>query len=306
MVIDLNPPPKPSIDDLTVVIPVKDEEEGIGPTIDELIGLGIKPEQILVVDGDSKDKTVEIALSKGVNVIKQEGEGKADAIITALKRIDSKYMLVMDGDYTYDPSKIRDMLDLMDRNVEVIGARVNGRKNIRLIHRFGNKVLTRVFNLLFGTRLRDVLSGMYMINVEKAKLLLGKAKGFSIEAEMAAHMSSEGEIADIPIKYRKRIGRAKLSVLDGFKIWWNMIKLSWYYNPLFLVFAIGALSLIPGFLIGGYVLYDFIFFHRMHRILTPASLIFLLGGLVSFFFSVLFLYLKRMEYRVIRTIERRK
>ncbi len=291
---------------LTIVIPTKDEEDGIGPTIDELIQLGFKPSQILVVDGDSRDKTVEIARSRGVNVIRQDGVGKADAILTALKKVDTDYMLVMDGDYTYDPSKIGEMLSLMDRYVEVIGARVEGRENIPWINRIGNKILTWIFNTLFGTSLRDVLSGMYMVNVEKAKLMLGKATGFSIEAEMAAHMSCEGEITDIDIRYRKRVGKPKLSILDGVKIGWNIIKLTWYYNPFLLIFTLGTLLLIPGIIIGAYVLYDFIFLHKLHRILTPVSLIFTLAGLISFLFAILFLYLRRMELRVIRAIEKRR
>jgi len=223
-----------------------------------------------------------------------------------LKRIDSKYMLVMDGDYTYDPSKIMDMLSLMSTYVEVIGARVDGRENIPRINRLGNRILTWFFNMLFGTKLRDVLSGMYMLNVDKAKLILGKTRGFSIEAEMAAHMSSEGEITDIPVKYRKRLGKAKLTIFDGIRIGWNMLRLSWYYNPLFLLFGIGALLLIPGILGGAYVLFEYLVKSRIHRVLTPVSLLFLLGGLISFLFSILFLYLKRMEFRVIRAIEARK
>lgn len=305
MIVDPTPP-QPSIDDLTIVIPVKNEEEGIGPTIDELLEMGFKPTQIIVVDGYSKDKTVDIASSKGVHVITQEGDGKADAILTALKRIDTKYMLIIDGDHTYDPSKIMDMLSLMNKYVEVIGARVDGRNNIPRLKRFGNRVLTWFFNIMFGTKLRDILSGMYMVNVEKAKMVLGKTRGFSIEAELVAHMSSEGEITDIGIKYRKRLGKAKLTLFDGFKIGWNVIRLSWYYNPLFLIFAIGTSLLIPGISLGIYVLYEYFVNSRIHRILTPASLIFLLGGFMSFLFSILFLYLKRMEFRVIRAIESRK
>ena len=293
-------------DKLTIVIPTKDEEDGIGPTIDELIQMGFEPGQILVVDGDSRDRTVEIARSKGVNVIRQDGVGKADAILTALKNVDTEYMLVMDGDYTYDPSKIGEMLSLMDKYVEVIGARVEGRENIPWINRIGNRILTWIFNTLFGTCLRDVLSGMYMVNVEKAKLMLGKATGFSIEAEIAAHMSCEGDITDIDIRYRKRVGKPKLSILDGVKIGWNIIKLTWYYNPFLLIFTLGTLLLIPGIIIGAYVLYDFIFLHKLHRILTPVSLIFTLAGLISFLFAILFLYLRRMELRVIRAIEKRR
>ena len=288
---------------LTIVIPTLNEQEGIGKTIDELLELGINKNQIIVIDGYSTDKTVEIAKSKGVKVIFQEGKGKADAIITAIKRVNTDYMLVMDGDYTYDPSKIPKMLSLMDGYAEVIGARVEGRENIPIINRFGNKILTWLFNTIFGTSLRDVLSGMYMVKTELIKGILGKTRGFSIEAEIAAHMSLEGDITDIPIRYRKRLGKAKLTILDGIKIGLSMIKLSWTYNPLLFIFTLGAITLIPGIALGLYIVYDYIFNSVLHRTLTIITVLLIITGLISAFFAILILFLKRMELRIIRKIE---
>ena len=292
-----------SFDDVTVVIPTLNEEEGIGRTIDELLRLGVDRRRILVVDGFSSDRTVEVARSRGVRVVFQEGRGKAAAVRTAIRYVDTRYILVMDGDYTYDPSRLPEMLALMDRCVEVIGARVEGRENIPWINRFGNRVLTWLFNLIFGTDLSDVLSGMYLIRADLARELLGKSSGFSIEAEIAAHMSLEGEIGEVPIRYRRRLGRPKLSVFDGVRIGLSMIRLGWTYNPLFFIFMLGVLALFPGVALGLYVLLDYIFNFVVHRTLSIIALLLIAIGVISSFFAILILFLKRMEFRIIRKIE---
>ncbi len=87
---------------VTVIIPTLNEVEGIGLVLNELIGVGVSRDRVLVVDGGSTDGTVRVAEERGVRVIRQLGRGgKADAIKTALRYVETPYMLVMDGDYTY-------------------------------------------------------------------------------------------------------------------------------------------------------------------------------------------------------------
>ncbi|MCX8184135.1 MAG: glycosyltransferase family 2 protein, partial [Sulfolobales archaeon] len=140
-----------SKDSVTVVIPTYREEEAIGAVLDELSEEGYR--NILVVDGYSEDRTVEIARSRGVEVIYQEGRGKADAVKTGIKYVKTPYPVVMDGVHSYDPRDIEKLLKYVDTHDEVIGVR--DRKNISLLHRFGNRVITKIFNTLFGTNLRD-------------------------------------------------------------------------------------------------------------------------------------------------------
>ena len=211
------------MNDVVVVIPTLNEERAIGLVIEELLAQGLSKEQIIVVDGRSTDRTREIARRKGVKVIIQKGKGKADAIATAIEYLDSqgsnfKYVLIMDGDYTYPAKYIGKLLEYADnhRCDEVIGARVKGREHIPKILRLGNWFLTRLFNALFGTRLRDVLSGMYVIKADILKEIPWEMKGFSVEAEIAAHVVSSGRVCEVPIEYRERLGRKKLGVRHGF------------------------------------------------------------------------------------------
>lgn len=291
---------------VTVLIPTFEEEEGIGLVIDEIIGTGIPRENILVVNGYSSDRTVEIARSKGVKVIFQEGKGKADAVKTGLKYVKTPYVVVIDGDYTYPAKYIPALLYVAEKEGydEVIGARVYGRKHIPLINRLGNTILTKLFNILFGTRLRDVLSGLYIVRVSKLSSAMFETKGFSIEAEIAAHIAStSGKIKEIPIHYRRRVGKKKLKIIDGLRIGWDMVRLAWRYNPVFVIFSLGAGVLIPGLILGSYVAYHYFIYGIKYYVKGLMALILTLTGFQSLVLSILSIYLKRMEWRLTSRIE---
>lgn len=294
-------------EDLTVVIPTLNEAEAIGKVIDEVLGVGVPRERVLVVDGGSSDGTVEIARGRGVRVIPQEGRGKADAIKTALKFVDTDYVLVMDGDWTYPARFIPKLYEkIKSEGLDmVIGVRRWGRGSQRAVFRLGNWALTRLFNMLFGTRLRDVLSGMYIVKVEALRDALFESRGFGIESEIAAHIASTSRrIGEVNVEYRRRIGRKKLGVLHGFRIAWDMIRLSWSYNPAFTLFIIGAaLLLIPGLFIGAYTYYRYIAYGAMHHLDGLIAVILTASGVVSLLLAIQSLYLKRLEFRLRSLIE---
>ena len=215
---------------VTVIIPTLNEAEGIGEVIDEVRGCGY--ERIIVVDGGSTDGTDKIAREKGVMVIPQEGRGKADAIRTGIKYAKSEYVAIMDGDYTYPAHHLDDLYKkILEGYDEVIGARMKGDGLSNVVFKFGNALLTKFFNLLFGTRLRDVLSGMYMVRMDALREVLFEMKRFSVESEIAVHIASTTQgITDIPIEYRRRRGKKKLRVRHGLFIAWDMVRLAWRYN----------------------------------------------------------------------------
>ncbi|MCS7108345.1 MAG: glycosyltransferase family 2 protein [Sulfolobales archaeon] len=289
---------------LTVIIPTLDEAEGIGLVIEEVLSLGISRDNVLVVDGGSKDGSVDIARSKGVRVIEQEGRGKAAAIATALKHINTSYVAVLDGDYTYPANYIPQLLNEALKGYDlVIGVR-RGKLTQPIKYRVGNYLLTKFFNLLFNTKLRDVLSGMYVVKTSRLRELNFEMEGFSIEAELVAHTASTaGKISEVPIDYRRRLGKKKLGVLHGFKIATDMIRLTWRYNPVFLIFIIGSLLLIPGLIIGAWVAYHYIFTGAKHYVRGLAAIMLTLTGLQSLAAAIITLYVKRIELRILRKLD---
>ena len=290
-----------SFEDLTIVIPTLNEAEAIGKLIEEIKGEGYR--NILVVDGYSSDGTPEIAKQLGAKVIFQHGKGKAGAIKTAIENVQTPYMLVMDGDYTYDPKDIWKFLQHAKNYDQIIGVRKN-RKNIPLIHRIGNWVITKTFNMLTGANLTDVCSGMYLLKTETAKTLEIGSTGFEVEAEIAIQMEMMGEVTEVPINYRKRIGKPKLSTIKhGARIITTTIKLAKHYNPAFLIAITMATALIPGTIIYLWVLYRLIFqgiWHSGWALLGTALTI--LGG-QGLILSTIALQLKRMEKRITTTLK---
>ncbi|MEM0196191.1 MAG: glycosyltransferase family 2 protein [Sulfolobales archaeon] len=289
--------------EVTVLIPTFMEEEAIGLVLSELKSEGYT--NILVVDGRSTDRTVEIAKSMGVEVTYQDGRGKADAIKTGLRYVRTPYVVVMDGDYTYDPKDIEKLLESMDEYDEVIGVR--DRVNIPRVNRFGNLVITWLFNLLFGTKLRDVCSGMYLLRTDVAREVGFESRGFSVEVEIAAHVASTGgRIGEVEISYRKRIGRPKLRKVHGLQIATTAVKLMLKYNPTFFFFLASSLALIPGVVIIGYVAYKLLFYGVKHYVWALLGVTAGGVGLISLLIAIFALYMKRFEYRVLRTLRELK
>lgn len=301
--VQASPPdfPRASVprDLVTVVVPTLNEEKSIGMVVDELRAEGYK--RILVVDGYSSDRTVEVARSRGVEVIFQGGVGKAGAIRTAIERVSTPYMLIMDGDYTYNPKDISRLLEHAGMYDEVIGFRVN-RENIPLLHRVGNWIISQTFSLLMGLRIHDPCSGMYLLRTSMARRLELTSGGFDVEVEIAGQVASLGRILEVPVSYRKRVGRGKLRAWrEGLRIIAAAVRVAWLYNPVFFFSILAALLAAPGLII---------LLHQLTlRYLYGAEawsvgwawfgLILLILGLQGLTVATVSLLLKRMERRIL-------
>jgi len=295
-----------NLDDLTVVIPVLNEAKAIGRVIDEVLDAGVPRDNIIVVDGGSTDGTVELVKSKNIKIIRQEGSGKALAIKTGLKYVRTPYVLVMDGDYTYPARHIPELYNKItggDLDL-VIGSRKFCEKNQGVIYRLGNWFLTKLFNLLFGTKLSDVLSGMYIARTDRFREIMFEMPGFSVESELVAHIATTtGKIGETPIGYRKRIGDKKLKPFHGITIARDIIRLTWRYHPAFFIFILGSLMLIPGLVIGAWVAYHYFFTGIKYYVKGIIAVILAIGGIASLFHATMAIYVKRIELRMRQKIE---
>ncbi|MCS7098464.1 MAG: glycosyltransferase [Candidatus Methanomethyliaceae archaeon] len=294
---------KDSYEDVTIVLPTLNEAQSIGQIIDALKSEGFN--NIIVVDGYSSDGTPDIAKGKGVSVIYQQGIGKIGAISTALNYVKTPYMAVMDADGSYDPKDIKKLLSLASSYDEVIGIR--DYSNMSFIHRIGNKILNFAFNVLLGKNLSDVCSGMYVLKTDAIKDLPFKTKGFGVEAEIAAHISYNGRIAEIPINYYKRIGKSKLRTFrDGLTILLSILWLGMTYNPVFLISFLGALLVIPGAGITIRELYlRYVYGAEAWSLgLAWAGLVLLIIGMQCLSMSMIALMLKRIEMRFLERLRK--
>jgi dolichol-phosphate hexosyltransferase len=202
------------------------EEEGIGPTLLEL-NKTLRNPRILVVDGRSTDRTVEIAKSMGADVVLQDGLGKGDAIAKAIKHsnLTVDYVVITDADYTYPAEHVPEMIQILEKNPDVgmvCGNRFSGYLDLKGLNGFfylGNRFIGFTQNLLNGVWLADPLTGLRALRAEILRNWKVKSKGFDVEVELNHHVKLEGfGIAEIPIKYRERLGEKKLGVRHGAEI----------------------------------------------------------------------------------------
>jgi len=290
-----------SKDMVTVVVPTFNEEKAIGLVLDEVRAAGY--ENVLVVDGYSVDATVKLAESRRVQVVQQNGQGKTGAVRTAVDFVKTPYMLVMDGDYTYCAKDIERFLNHGGRYVHVVGAR--DKASMAWVHRVGNWMITRTFNLLLGAGLSDVCSGMYLLRTDVAKELELQSKGFRTEVEVIAQTVMHGNVTEVPVGYRPRVGKRKLSTWrHGLEILWSVFGLARGYNPVFFFSLLAALATVPGVLAVSWALYSKLFLGSWEfNWLLFGSILFLFGGL-GWAVATVSLLLKRMERRILQSLRR--
>jgi glycosyltransferase involved in cell wall biosynthesis len=206
-----------------LIVAALNEEHGIGPTLTEFID-NVDKSYILVVDGHSRDRTVEIAKNLGAEIAFQDGIGKGNAIAKALEQINwrVKYVVLTDADYTYPAEYVPEMVDILERTPQVgmvCGNRFSGYiepKAVRSSFYFGNKLLAFAHNLFNGVSLRDPLTGLRVIRSEILRNWTVKSQGFDIEVELNHLVERKGyTTVEVPIKYRPRLGEKKLKVRHG-------------------------------------------------------------------------------------------
>ena len=209
-----------------LIIAALDEAPGIGLTIAEMKDT-LGEISVLVVDGRSSDRTVEIAKNMGAKVICQDGVGKGDALTKALEHVDPNvdYVILTDADYTYPAEYVPAMIRILKENPligMVCGNRLNGHVDKEALHgvfHIGNKLLAFAHNMLNGVALQDPLTGLRVIRTEVLRGWHVKSKGFDIEVELNHLVERHGfKIQEIPICYRARLGEKKLKASHGFTI----------------------------------------------------------------------------------------
>jgi dolichol-phosphate mannosyltransferase len=215
---------------LTIVLPTLNEEQTIGLVIDEIRSLPVLCD-ILVVDS-STDNTPNIALRKGVKVIRLSPLGKGYAMRIGFKEVSSPYVVMMDADLTYPADIITATLKLLMAGYDaVVGYRSWKQKDsMTSTNSFGNKVLSLLASILYRRRVKDVCSGMWSFRKEALDKFNLRSSGFTLEAELFTEVvRHKCKLAQIPILYRARPqgSKAKLKVSDGFKIGWFLIKSRW-------------------------------------------------------------------------------
>jgi len=281
-----------SADEVCILIPTLDEAATIGDVIDGFHSEGYT--NVFVVDGDSDDETREIARDRGAHVLVQSGSGKGQAVREALEYVNVPYVLMLDGDGTYDPADAEAMLEPLSRGYDhVIGNRFADMDDdaMKALNGFGNRMINRSFRFIHGADYDDILSGYRAFTVDSFDRLSLDSDGFTIETELAVECVKHGvETAVVPISYGARPEESETNLhplKDGGTIILALYSLAKTNNPLFYFGSLGIAGIISGGLVATYVLWQWVQYGIGHEILAMVSAAGIILGVQLLMFGVL-------------------
>lgn len=239
---------------VSVVMPVLNEEEALGPCIEKIratfASAGLDGE-IVVCDNGSTDGSVAIAERMGARVVHQPVRGYGNAYLKGFASARGRYLVMGDADDTYDFTMIPRFVAALEAGHQfVTGSRYlgGGDAHITALHRyFGNPALTRILNVLFGTRYTDVYCGFRAFSKETYDTIRPVSPGMEFNLELAINAGLAGlRVHEIPIVLAPRKGESKLRTFrDG----WRSLRMMLLYSPNKLFLWPGATLLLLGLVI---------------------------------------------------------
>ena len=220
---------------LTIIVPVYNEEKFVIQSLERLNKVSIVDE-VIVVDDCSTDNSYKLVSDYIVNKKKYKliqtlkNSGKGQAIAAAQTMINSDYVGIHDADLEYYPEDLVQMYKYINNNQLVLGSRFIGedkRSNIYKRTLFANFFLSKLFSIIYRTKITDIATCYKMMPTEFFKNYKIKSSGFEFEVEVLANfLKSKNKIYEVPIKYKGRSysDGKKIKTLDGFKYIYWMIK----------------------------------------------------------------------------------
>jgi glycosyl transferase family 2 len=236
----VHPPPAPLPPTRLLLLPTLNEEAGLERTLEDLRSVTFEPGRarptLLVIDGRSRDRTVEVARRWGVEVLEQTTRGKGAAVREGLAwaaahAFDS--VGVIDADGTYPASALPAMFNLLENGRDlVVGVRRTAGTALRslrdIVHRIGNGLLNYAAAQASGAPILDICSGFWGVRTSALESFTLESDGFEIESELFVKGFRNGlRVAQFPVAYRDRTGEAKLhAVRDGARILLSIFRYS--------------------------------------------------------------------------------
>ena len=203
---------------VSVIIPTLNEEKSIGHVLDKIPRDSEYEWEILIVDGNSTDRTVEIARSKGAKVILEPRKGYGRAYKTGFKYAMGEVIVTLDGDDTYPAEKIPELIGyLISHRLDFISCErftMMRKGAMSITHKVGNMVLSITTRILFGVNIKDSQSGMWVFRKSILKNLNITSDGMPFSEEIKIEAWRRFQCKEIPIEYRERKGEVKLNTWE--------------------------------------------------------------------------------------------
>lgn len=230
---------------ISIIIPAYNEEKTVAAVLGKLQKLNLHKldKEIIVIDDGSIDSTKsEVLISKSkipnLKLIQHDKNmGKGAAVQTGIKNSTGEILVIQDADFEYDPDDIPNLIEpiLKGKAKVVYGTRLKTKpiffgknKTPLLLHFFGNKFLSLVTSVLYGSAVSDMETGYKVFRRDVLRGIRLKARSFDFEPEVTAKILRKGiRIHEVNIKTTPRgyeEGK-KITVLkDGPKALWTLLK----------------------------------------------------------------------------------
>lgn len=228
---------------ISIIIPAYNEQESIGEIIDGIDEIMSNQEyEILVVDDGSIDNTANIVRERkstcfrDIKLIQHEtNRGYGSAIKTGLRQAKNEFILIIDGDGTYQPCVIPAILSEAPNYDMVVGARTGKIVKIPFIRKPAKWLLNKLANYLTQCKIPDLNSGLRIFKKDLAlEYFHILPSGFSFTTTITlAFLSNDYLVKYISIDYHKRTGKSKINpIKDTTRFLLLIIRTIMYFNPL--------------------------------------------------------------------------
>lgn len=246
--------------DISVIIPVHDEEVAIGADLDviqdAMDGAGYRYEVIVVDDGSCDGTAGEVQARPWVRLIQHpENRGTGAALMTGLRHARGQIVIMTDGDGTYPNQDMPRLLGYMNEYDMVIGARKVEKGKWPWLRSPAKNFIRILASYLTETKIPDLNSGLRAFRADLAcKFFPLLPNGHSwVSTITIAFLSSGYQVGFVPIEYYQRKGRGSHfhPVRDTYNYLMLLVRAVTYFNPLkvflplsLVLFATGAIKLV--------------------------------------------------------------
>lgn len=291
---------------VAILIPCYNEELTIEKVVRDF-AKELPGARICVFDNNSSDRSRELAVRAGADVIEEKRQGKGFVVASMLRKVCADYYVMVDGDDTYPAEKVHDLLEPLYSNEAdmVVGQRLSvyDQKAFRPLHVMGNRLVNFFVNRIFNTCLTDPMSGYRAFTHELAESLPVIATGFDVETEMTLQILYRKFIireVSIPYRARPQGSFSKLSTFrDGFLVLLKILNIFRAYKPLTFFGSLGICFCLGGIAITTYA------FIRYAVIQPPVTLLLFISGGIAVIIGVLMasigIILNTLNYRILET-----
>jgi glycosyltransferase involved in cell wall biosynthesis len=231
--------------DFSIVIPAKNEEQGLARTLPLLRDLYPEAE-VIVVDDGSTDDTVRICTEVGVTVISHPySKGNGAAIKAGARAASGDYIVFMDGDGQHDPRDIERLLYKMEGGYDlVVGARSGLSSQASIVRWSANNFYNKLAGWMVNREIPDLTSGFRCVKRRKfLDFLYLLPNGFSYPTTSTMAFFRAGySVGFVPITVSKRVGSSHINLLrDGVRFFLIIFKIGTLYSPLKVYFPVAVL-----------------------------------------------------------------